>query len=183
MDDCLCKRMLAVNVLLEVPEDIPDGLEAELYAYRDRLQAEALSLRMKHVRSDCSEYALAPALGRPALAGRWAGPLLRRSGGLLRLREVPVLSERPAEEPAAIPARGDSGCGEPFSADDVGEPVDRRAEPRAEPCGEDFLPQLVHERRLHCGFAVAEQEDGLPPGVGGALHLDQGRMPAVRALG
>ena len=43
MDDCLRKRMLAVGVLLEVPEDIPDGLEAELYAYRDRLEAEALS--------------------------------------------------------------------------------------------------------------------------------------------
>jgi DNA-binding GntR family transcriptional regulator len=43
MDDYLRKRMLAVNVLLEVPEDIPDGLESELYAYRDRLEAEALS--------------------------------------------------------------------------------------------------------------------------------------------
>jgi hypothetical protein len=43
MDDNLRKRMLAVNVLLEIPEAIPDGLEAELYAYRDRLQAEALS--------------------------------------------------------------------------------------------------------------------------------------------
>lgn len=43
MDDYLRKRMLAVNVLLEIPEDIPDGLEAELYSYRDRLQAEALS--------------------------------------------------------------------------------------------------------------------------------------------
>lgn len=43
MDDSLRKRLLAVDVLLETPEDIPDGLEAELYAYRDRLQAEALS--------------------------------------------------------------------------------------------------------------------------------------------
>jgi hypothetical protein len=43
MDDCLRKRMLAVDVPLEVPEDIPDGLECELYAYRDRLQAEALT--------------------------------------------------------------------------------------------------------------------------------------------
>jgi len=43
MDDYLRKRMLAVNVLLETPEEISDGLEAELYAYRDRLQAEALS--------------------------------------------------------------------------------------------------------------------------------------------
>jgi hypothetical protein len=43
MDDCLRKRMLAVRVLLAIPEDIPDGLEAELYAYRDRLEAEALS--------------------------------------------------------------------------------------------------------------------------------------------
>jgi hypothetical protein len=42
VDDCLRKRMLAVNVLLEIPEDIPDGLEAELYAYRDSLQLEAL---------------------------------------------------------------------------------------------------------------------------------------------
>ena len=43
MDDYLRKRMLAVNVLLEIPEEIPDGLESELYAYRDRLEAEALS--------------------------------------------------------------------------------------------------------------------------------------------
>jgi len=43
MDDYLRKRMLAVNVLLEVPDDIPDGLESELYCYRDRLEAEALS--------------------------------------------------------------------------------------------------------------------------------------------
>ncbi len=43
MDDYLRKRMLAVNVLLEVPEDIPDGLESELYCYRDKLEAEALS--------------------------------------------------------------------------------------------------------------------------------------------
>ena len=43
MNDYLRKRMLAVNVLLEVPEDIPDGLESELYYYRDKIQAEALS--------------------------------------------------------------------------------------------------------------------------------------------
>lgn len=43
MDDYLRKRMLAVNVLLEIPEDIPDGLESELYLYRDTLEAEALS--------------------------------------------------------------------------------------------------------------------------------------------
>jgi len=43
MNDYLRKRMLAVNVLLEVPEDIPDGLESELYSYRDKLEAEALS--------------------------------------------------------------------------------------------------------------------------------------------
>ena len=43
VDDYLRKRMLAVNVLLEIPEDIPDVLETELYAYRDRLEAEALS--------------------------------------------------------------------------------------------------------------------------------------------
>ena len=43
MDDYLRKRMLAVNVLLEVPDDIPDGLESELYSYRDKLEAEALS--------------------------------------------------------------------------------------------------------------------------------------------
>ncbi len=43
MDDYLRKRMLAVNVLLEIPEAIPDGLESELYAYRDKLEAEALS--------------------------------------------------------------------------------------------------------------------------------------------
>jgi hypothetical protein len=43
MNDYLRKRMLAVNVLLEVPEDISDGLESELYCYRDKLEAEALS--------------------------------------------------------------------------------------------------------------------------------------------
>jgi len=43
MNDYLRKRMLAVNVLLDVPEDIPDGLESELYCYRDTLEAEALS--------------------------------------------------------------------------------------------------------------------------------------------
>ena len=43
VNDYLRKRMLAVNVLLEVPEDIPDGLESELYCYRDKLEAEALS--------------------------------------------------------------------------------------------------------------------------------------------
>jgi len=43
VDDYLRKRMLAVNVLLEVPQDIPDVLETELYAYRDTLEAEALS--------------------------------------------------------------------------------------------------------------------------------------------
>jgi hypothetical protein len=42
-DDYLRKRMLAVNVLLEVPDEIPDGLESELCSYRDKLEAEALS--------------------------------------------------------------------------------------------------------------------------------------------
>jgi hypothetical protein len=32
-------RLLAVQVLLEQPEDIPDTLEAELYAYRDNISA------------------------------------------------------------------------------------------------------------------------------------------------
>ena len=43
MDDDLRKKLLAIEVLLEVPEDISDGLEAELYALRDKLQARALS--------------------------------------------------------------------------------------------------------------------------------------------
>jgi hypothetical protein len=34
---------METTTLLKVPEDIPDGLESELYAYRDRLEAEALS--------------------------------------------------------------------------------------------------------------------------------------------
>jgi hypothetical protein len=42
MDDYTRKRLLAVEVLLELPEQISDGLEAELYALRDRLHAEAL---------------------------------------------------------------------------------------------------------------------------------------------
>ncbi len=42
-DDCTRKRLLAIEVLLEEPEEISDGLEAELYALRDRLQALALT--------------------------------------------------------------------------------------------------------------------------------------------
>ena len=36
------KRLLAIDVLLEDPEEISDGLEAELYALRDRLHLIAL---------------------------------------------------------------------------------------------------------------------------------------------
>ena len=36
------KRLLAIDVLLEDPEEISDGLEAELYALRDRLRLIAL---------------------------------------------------------------------------------------------------------------------------------------------
>jgi hypothetical protein len=43
VDYDLRKRMLAVNVLLEMPEDMPDDLESSLYEYRDRLQVAALS--------------------------------------------------------------------------------------------------------------------------------------------
>jgi hypothetical protein len=43
MDDDLRKRLLAIEVLLQEPDDISDGLEAELYALRDKLQAIALS--------------------------------------------------------------------------------------------------------------------------------------------
>lgn len=43
MDDDLRKRLLAVEVLLQEPEDISDALESELYALRDRLEAAALS--------------------------------------------------------------------------------------------------------------------------------------------
>ena len=43
MDDDLRKRLLAIEVLLQEPEDITDALETELYALRDRLQAAALS--------------------------------------------------------------------------------------------------------------------------------------------
>jgi hypothetical protein len=39
MDDDLRKRLLAINVLLEMPEDLDDALESELYALRDKLQA------------------------------------------------------------------------------------------------------------------------------------------------
>ena len=42
MDDDLRKRLLAIEVLLQEPEDLSDGLEAELYALRDKLQAVAL---------------------------------------------------------------------------------------------------------------------------------------------
>lgn len=43
MDDDLRKRLLAIDVLLEEPDDISDPLEAELYALRGKLQAAALS--------------------------------------------------------------------------------------------------------------------------------------------
>jgi hypothetical protein len=43
MDDGLRKKLLAIEVLLEDPEDISDGLESELYLLRDRLQVLALS--------------------------------------------------------------------------------------------------------------------------------------------
>ena len=43
MDDYTCKRLLAIEVLLEEPNEINDILETELYALRDRLQAVALS--------------------------------------------------------------------------------------------------------------------------------------------
>lgn len=42
-DDYTRKRLLAIDVLLEAPEEISDGLEVELYALRDTLQALALS--------------------------------------------------------------------------------------------------------------------------------------------
>jgi hypothetical protein len=43
MDNDLRKRLLAIEVLLEVPEDLNDVLESELYALRDKLQAQALT--------------------------------------------------------------------------------------------------------------------------------------------
>jgi hypothetical protein len=41
-EDYASKRLLAIDVLLEEPEEISDGLEAELYALRDRLHLIAL---------------------------------------------------------------------------------------------------------------------------------------------
>ena len=41
-EDYARKRLLAIDVLLEEPEEIIDGLEAELYALRDRLHLIAL---------------------------------------------------------------------------------------------------------------------------------------------
>jgi hypothetical protein len=41
-EDGTRKRLLAIDVLLEEPEEISDGLEAELYALRDRLHLIAL---------------------------------------------------------------------------------------------------------------------------------------------
>jgi hypothetical protein len=43
MDEDLRKRLLAIEVLLQEPEDISDALETELYTLRDKLQAVALS--------------------------------------------------------------------------------------------------------------------------------------------
>ena len=41
-EDGTRKRLLAIDVLLEEPDEISDGLEAELYALRDRLHLIAL---------------------------------------------------------------------------------------------------------------------------------------------
>jgi hypothetical protein len=41
-DDRTRKRLLAIDILLEEPEDLSDGLEAELYTLRDRLHLIAL---------------------------------------------------------------------------------------------------------------------------------------------
>jgi len=43
MDDYTRKRLLAIDVLLEEPNEINDILETELYTLRDQLQAVALS--------------------------------------------------------------------------------------------------------------------------------------------
>jgi hypothetical protein len=43
VDDNLRKKLLAIEVLLEDPEEISDGLESELYVLRDKLHAQALS--------------------------------------------------------------------------------------------------------------------------------------------
>jgi hypothetical protein len=43
MDDYTRKRLLAIEVLLEEPEEINDILETELHALRDRLHVIALS--------------------------------------------------------------------------------------------------------------------------------------------
>ena len=45
MDDYTRKRLLAIEVLLEEPEEINDILETELHALRDRLHTIALSSR------------------------------------------------------------------------------------------------------------------------------------------
>lgn len=44
VDDDLRKRLLAINVLLEMPEDLSDELEVELYGLRDRLQGVLLRM-------------------------------------------------------------------------------------------------------------------------------------------
>jgi hypothetical protein len=41
-EDSTRKRLLAIDVLLEEPEEISDGLETELYALRDKLHVIAL---------------------------------------------------------------------------------------------------------------------------------------------
>jgi hypothetical protein len=41
-EDWTRKRLLAIDVLLEEPNEISDGLEAELYALRDKLHLLAL---------------------------------------------------------------------------------------------------------------------------------------------
>jgi hypothetical protein len=58
MDDDLRKRLLAIEVLLQEPEDTSDALETELYALRDRLQPPHWPSRMHGGRSQRKRVAL-----------------------------------------------------------------------------------------------------------------------------
>jgi hypothetical protein len=46
-EDWTRKRLMAIDVLLEEPEEISDGLEAELYALRDKLHPDSAGRLMR----------------------------------------------------------------------------------------------------------------------------------------
>jgi hypothetical protein len=51
-EEWLVKMRLAINALLSEPDEISDGLEAELYALRDRLDVLELTAHLQVRKAD-----------------------------------------------------------------------------------------------------------------------------------